>query len=598
MDTGLAPSGDGAPLNDSSALSADSAPDADASPSSAVEVPGPSASLLASHVYGQGIGKVYDCVTNYYVDGATGSDRNDGTTATTSGGHGPWLTIQHADSLPRSPGDCINVAPGTYDWTPTYTGWAGFAITHGGSSASPTGYVTYRCEELDACYVLLNAAGTGFTSETMIDVAAPYLVIDGFELDGGEGQTYGGWASTCIASGASTGIGHHVWVLNNKVHGCNLGGISLSDGEWYFAIHNEVYDNAWSSGYEGSGMGFVVEKALGSDQPIINGSYSLYTTLPPYPAYTATPQDDGFAPFHILVLWNKVHDNGCTTCLGSTATLTTTANVTSGSTALSGLSSMAGLIAHELVVGPGVPPLTYVASISGSTVTLTRAATSSTHGSYTFSTLAGGHTDGNGIIMDTWCALDPSGQCGTPGGTVVGNTVTYPYQALIAFNDVENNGGRGIHVFASNNITVANNSTYDNGLDGTGTGWTELSEVGGQNNTWLGNNALAVLAGNYAVVAGDGRGATSMNNTYEHNVVYGGLGVGLYNNDTTYWMASSNAAVNPQYAAPSQGDPGDLTLQSSSKAVGYAYAWSLLAPGDTNAGAYQNGSTSQSATTY
>jgi hypothetical protein len=561
------------------------------------EVPGPSAALLADPTYSLGIGTIYRCVQSYYVDGTSGSDSNDGTAATTSGGHGPWATIQHADTLTRSGGDCINVAAGTYTWTAQYQGWSGFTITRGGSDASPTGNVAYRCETLDACHLVYANPNPGWSTGVLIAVAAPYVVIDGFDLDGGEAATYGGYASTCVDSSVQqNAIGHHLWVLNNKVHGCSLGGIGLSNSEYYFAIHNEVYDNAWTSGYQGSGIGYVTVQELGSQQPVPSAytSYVTYTYLPPYPAYTATAQDKGFAPYHNLVLWNLIHDNGCSLCTGSVDSqhsLAATGSVTSGSTTLAGLSSTTGLAANELVVGPGILPFTYVASVNGSSVVLTRAANATSSGqSYDFYTPTGGHTDGNGIIMDTWCALDPSGDCGTAGSPVTGNTVTYPDQTLIAFNDSENNGGRGIHVFASNGVTVANNSTYDNGLDITLSGmygWTELSEIGGQNNSWYNNDAVARRSGNNAVVAGDGRGATSLDNTYQHNVVSGP--VSLFNNDQTvpYWVAANNKNTDPMYVDPGTQDPGNLTLQSASPALGYAYSWALLPSGVTFSGAYR-----------
>src|SRR5271154_523152 len=79
--------------------------------------PGPSATLFAA--------PFYSCVNNFYV-ATTGSDNNPGTQAD------PWLTIQHADSASRQPGDCINVAAGTYQ--------ANVLLQHGGSAPTPTGY--------------------------------------------------------------------------------------------------------------------------------------------------------------------------------------------------------------------------------------------------------------------------------------------------------------------------------------------------------------------------------------------------------------------------------------------------------------------------
>src|SRR5262249_24912118 len=154
-----------------------------------------------------------------------------------------------------------------------------------------------------------------------------------------------------------------------------------------FALHNEVYGNAFTSGYQGSGIGFVIMSQLGA------AALGEMVSPNPYPAYSSTTQDNGFAPFHIMVLWNVVHDNGCTTSLGSTTALTTT-GTTHASTTLDGLASVAGLAASQLVLGPGIQPMTYIQSVSSTSVTLTRPATATANGgSFQFLVLQTGHTD-------------------------------------------------------------------------------------------------------------------------------------------------------------------------------------------------------------
>src|SRR6516162_9481458 len=93
-------------------------------PTTGVESPGPSLALFNS--------PYYTCVRNFYV-ATNGSDSNSGTSASS-----PWQTIAHADTSSRTGGDCINVAPGSYSAFNR-------GISHGGTTASSTGYVTYRC---------------------------------------------------------------------------------------------------------------------------------------------------------------------------------------------------------------------------------------------------------------------------------------------------------------------------------------------------------------------------------------------------------------------------------------------------------------------
>ena len=58
---------------------------------------------------------------------------------------------------------------------------------------------------------------------------------------------------------------------------------------------------------------------------------------------------------------------------------------------------------------------------------------------------AGKNTDGNGIIYDTFRS--------------------YAGQSLCLGNIVYHNGGKGIHVFKSGHVTVANNTAYNNNWD-------------------------------------------------------------------------------------------------------------------------------------
>jgi len=61
-------------------------------------------------------------------------------------------------------------------------------------------------------------------------------------------------------------------------------------------------------------------------------------------------------------------------------------------------------------------------------------------------------TDGNGIIFDTNAGF-------------AGNPTNYTAPMLAAFNITYNNGGGGVHVLGSSNVTVANNSCFNNYLD-------------------------------------------------------------------------------------------------------------------------------------
>jgi len=601
----------------------------------AVEVPGPSASLLANPTYSGGIGLIYSCVTNYYV-ATTGNDGNNGSIGA------PWLTIQHANALTRSPGDCINVAAGTYVWTTAFT------TSRGGNLAAPTGYVVYRCQTLNACLITNSGGATG----NFWAVTAPYVVIDGFDINGGiDPNSYFGGAVACIVSSipSTTTPSHHLWILNNKIHNCNQAGIGLQDSEYYFSIHNEIYNNAWQSSFQGSGIGYVSLKRLGDN-------------LNPYPPYTRTAADLTIAPFNNIVSFNFVHDNGCPLCTSFAASFTTTASthsnltldtLASAGTSVSFTGSIAGttltapaspalvvgqvlsgatstavsqstvitggsgttwtinnsqtvgsqamtaatLVPMTLIAGPCVQPMTYISSIVAGTITMTRPATcTQAGGTYIFYTENGGHSDGNGIIMDTFCGVSCGGT-GTQDYNYVNN------QTLVSFNDSQFNGGRGVHMFGTYYTTVANNSTYHNGLDLSFQGLVaDLSQSGTINGAWYSNVAYAVdtinpycFGGNQctnSMIAGNGR-LVDTNLIYFNNVIFGSGGLKLFNNDTTYWVNANNKPnKDPFYVDETSATIGNLHLQATSPAIGYAFpsAFFYLPKGTNDAGAYQSGS--------
>jgi parallel beta-helix repeat protein len=452
--------------------------------------PGPSAALFAK--------PFYSCTRNFYV-ATTGNDSNSGTEAS------PWLTIQNADTSSRQAGDCINVAPGTYG--------ANVVIQHGGDAPVPNGYVVYRCETLDGCHILAPGRGHlwGFKN------GGNFVVVDGFELDGNNALQADGIADACFGSDFATyGVGnstHHLWVINNIIHHCNLAGVGFNNKEWYYVINNTVYHNAWTSGYQGSGIGLVVVQCIETGNPSCASgkAYAGGTGT-----YVPSGMDLSFAPpFHIVVSGNNAYDNK---------------------------------IAENNPVA------------------------------------CGAHTDGNGIIIDTF--LDEA--------TL---TIVYPYQTLVMGNTAYANGGRGIHVFRASNVTVANNTAYGNGTDRCMNAYYlgDLSQSGGSNDVWINNIAQSVLTttnpscGKYCgernapFVAGNGAGIVDTSNIYSHNVTYGGLGVQLFDQDVGYFSCTNNRCnADPLLAKPGA---ANFALRSGSSAISYGQLESYLPTSAADAGA-------------
>jgi len=107
------------------------------------------------------------------------------------------------------------------------------------------------------------------------------------------------------------------------------------------------------------------------------------------------------------------------------------------------------------------------------------------------------HTDGNGIIMDDFQNTQTT-------------NIPYPYKTLVQDNQAYNNGGSGIHVYETDNVTITGNAAFSNNADATiaSIARGELFNGYGTNNTWTNNQAsttsLTTGWGRYNVAVLDG----------------------------------------------------------------------------------------------
>jgi hypothetical protein len=464
----------------------------------AAELPGPSPSLFAN--------PFYTCVNNYYV-ATTGSDSNSGTQAS------PWLTIQHADSAGagRSAGDCVNIAPGTYA--------AGIQPTHGGNLASATGYVVYRCQTLDGCKITASGGNADPAFNISSTGSGPnYLVLDGFELAASSMTLFGVGVELYFPNGTDTGgtTSHHIWVINNIIHGYGQAGVGTGGGDYNYFLHNLAYNNTnVACSAQGSGFGIVIARA--------------------FAGYTPTAADLAWAPFHNVIAFNVAHDNIINQC------------------------------------GTAANPY---------------------------------DTDGNGIIIDTF---------NNAGST----NVDYPYQTLVANNVTWNDGGKGVHIFRSDNVTVANNTAYNNNLDpfNNGIGRGEIDSIESQNNVFLNNIAYPVPATSASDPRCQGVNYTNtppypcplMTNVAFEGASTPGTASNIWTNNISFggappygWGPSGNVMLAPDTMNCSTGtDPNqcnvnpdffnvtgsNFALQPSSPAISYGQSQPYLPPSDVDAGA-------------
>ncbi len=185
----------------------------------------------------------------------------------------PWNNLSSAnDSGVLKAGDCVTLADGTYLATHDIN------LTHGGDRNAPDGYVVWRSATRHGAHIV---AQSGVYH--IIFLMAPYLIIDGLDVDGNHAAA----AGEAISTGGNANY-HHLVVENNLVHDAGGGGIQLNDSEYFWVIGNRIWGNASTNTWQESGI----------------STYQVQAASP----FTPTPADN--IPFHIIIAGNISRDNG------------------------------------------------------------------------------------------------------------------------------------------------------------------------------------------------------------------------------------------------------------------------------------------------
>ncbi|HTZ70222.1 MAG TPA: hypothetical protein VMB71_06180 [Acetobacteraceae bacterium] len=212
-------------------------------------------------------------------------------------------------------------------------------------------------------------------------------------------------------------------------------------------------------------------------------------------------------------------------------------------------------------------------------------------------------TDGNGIIFDTNLQS-------------AGNSQDYLSPSLTAFNAVFNNGGSGIHVFLSADVTIANNTCFNNQTD-PGNGGTSracIDDSNGFGNTIINNIAVAAPApsggscwpvsppyAKYNLAIG-GWPAKAPYDTFSRNITYlrstSCNSEVLVNNGDSYSCQNNKCATDPLWTKVGTESIGtettppvgrDFGLLGDSPATGYGLQESYLPAQSVDVGACAHG---------
>jgi parallel beta-helix repeat protein len=227
------------------------------------------------------------------------------------------------------------------------------------------------------------------------------------------------------------------------------------------------------------------------------------------------------------------------------------------------------------------------------------------------------HYDGNGLIFDRFRRNY------TGGGPGSG----YQHQTLIENNLIYNNGGQGIHLYQTDNVTIRNNTLFANQADPFFGGWrAEMSNYSAANNQWYNNIAVAFpdrpgcsSCRSVSVIMNQPDDVDSAGTIWQNNILFTGTPGQLSYNGHGAGLArlqdpanGNQIGVNPLLVSPGLGNviPGIIGLpnfrpQANSPALGAASATRLSSATDMDGnarinnrdiGAYEVGGTAPTAT--
>lgn len=534
------------------------------------QTPGPSLALYNSQPY-------YTCTANRYVS-TSGLSTNSGTSPAS-----PW-DIATAESYAAPAGTCINLATGVY----TGSGTNPFGLGNGGTGASKTGYVVWRCTTMPFSFVsgLLQGEGSGCVfrqidanSGSLFAQVVSYIIFDGIEIDGN--------LAVFQASISGTTLDVTTMYSGTIIAGENISGQNFTTGPTI-----QTFGTGGTTGRGGTGTYALTGGSQTISSEVMNGT----------PVGNSCIDDEGSnsGHHHIWLLNMDIHGCGQSGVqLNQTDWLFAIHNVwhdnssTNGSDG-SGLSFYQPVGLNGYSSSPGNPD--YWHSITtGRTYKMVITYNAGYHNYNNFS----GSTDGEGIIMDDFDWGQAPGTC----AAITGATCPYNGNVLIMGNAMWGNGGNGIGpVFMNGNecspspctpttshIDIVNNTTYSNAWDmgNTGSFGAGLLINWGTHVTWINNIGYTISGSRMCVNAGFSCSILDENgihdDVWQSNMAYVSGQTGL-DGTNSYLTTGANknydgtdpklTTLNPLLSTSATGAE-NFSLQSSSPAIGAGQAFDL-----------------------
>ena len=192
----------------------------------------------------------------------------------------------------------------------TYSGGVNFT-NKGGNNAAANGYFVFRCRTMNQCIINSNYNTFQIRGINMATRAVHHIIIDGFTIASSSASPYQSgvaiWDGVGGVNSDTNYVTHHIWIINNLIHGFGQSGIQINDGEFYYVLHNTTYGNSTGTcDARGSGvsMGFLKQTPGGltlTSDDFINPNTYIGT----------------LTPFRNVMAWNISYNNNVNGCNNS-----------------------------------------------------------------------------------------------------------------------------------------------------------------------------------------------------------------------------------------------------------------------------------------